>query len=215
METKTPKLNQFKEIADQLEQHFDSRAKIYSDGLKAVDWKSREAQYNRFEQLLKVVDISTPFSILDYGCGDGEFINFLNARNLQFEYFGFDVSTQMLEKANKSHADSVNCHFVNEINDLPTVDYVIASGVFAMKFDFSETEWKEYMMRKITQFNQLANKGFAFNCLTSYSDIEFQRADLYYADPLFWFDYCKRNVSRWVSLLHDYPEYDFTIIVRK
>ncbi len=57
--------------------------------------------------------------------------------------------------------------------------------------------------------------GFAFNALTSYSDIEFRRDDLYYADPLFWFDYCKTNISKYVALLHDYPEYDFTIIVRK
>ncbi len=209
------KLNEFKQIAIKLEQHFDDRAELYSDGLQAVDWKSREAQYNRFQQLLKVVDISVPFSILDYGCGDGEFINFLNAHNLQFEYFGFDVSTQMLEKAKATFADSTNCHFLNEINTLPIVDYTIASGVFAMKFSFSEAEWKEYMIEKVNQLNQFSKKGFAFNCLTSYSDIEFQRADLYYADPLFWFDYCKKNISRLVSLLHDYPEYDFTVIVRK
>ena len=32
---------------------------------------------------------------------------------------------------------------------------------------------------------------------------------------LFFFDFCKRNFSRNVALLHDYGLYDFTIIVRK
>jgi hypothetical protein len=41
------------------------------------------------------------------------------------------------------------------------------------------------------------------------------RDDLYYADPLFLFDYCKRNFAKNVALLHDYRIYDFTIIVRK
>jgi len=41
------------------------------------------------------------------------------------------------------------------------------------------------------------------------------REDLYYADPCFIFDYCKRNFSRNVALLHDYELYEFTIIVRK
>ena len=41
------------------------------------------------------------------------------------------------------------------------------------------------------------------------------RADLYYADPCFLFDYCKRNFAKDVAILHDYSLYDFTLIVRK
>jgi hypothetical protein len=64
-------------------------------------------------------------------------------------------------------------------------------------------------------FNELSRKGFASNFLTGYSDAEKMRADLYYADPLSLFDYCKRNFSKNVALLHDYRLYDFTILVRK
>jgi len=71
------------------------------------------------------------------------------------------------------------------------------------------------MLKTVRELNAISRLGFSFNALTSYSDVEYRRADLYYADPLFWFDYCKRNISKRVSLLHDYPEYDFTIIVRK
>jgi len=51
--------------------------------------------------------------------------------------------------------------------------------------------------------------------LTKYPDAARMRSDLYYADPGFFFDYCKRNFSRNVALLHDYNLYDFTILVRK
>ncbi|HAW53355.1 MAG TPA: SAM-dependent methyltransferase, partial [Flavobacteriales bacterium] len=47
------------------------------------------------------------------------------------------------------------------------------------------------------------------------SDPDRKRPDLYYGDPCFFFDYCKRNFSRNVALLHDYNLYDFTILVRK
>jgi hypothetical protein len=40
------------------------------------------------------------------------------------------------------------------------------------------------------------------------------RADLYYADPLFFFEHCRQRFSRRVALLHDYPLYEFTILVR-
>ncbi len=53
-----------------------------------------------------------------------------------------------------------------------------------------------------------------FNCLTSYSDPEKKRDELYYADPCALFDMCKRRYSRQVALLHDYGLYEFTILVR-
>ncbi len=55
----------------------------------------------------------------------------------------------------------------------------------------------------------------AFNLLTSYSDKDMMRPDLYYGDPLFYFDYCKRNFSQNVALLHDYGLFEFTILVKK
>jgi len=62
--------------------------------------------------------------------------------------------------------------------------------------------------------NQKSKRGFSFNMLTKYSDKEYMRDDLYYADPLFILDFCKRNFSKNVSLLHDYGLYEFTILVR-
>ena len=63
--------------------------------------------------------------------------------------------------------------------------------------------------------NSKSKHAFSFNLLTKYSDKEFMQDYLYYADPLFYFDYCKRNYSKNVALLHDYYQYDFTILVRK
>ncbi|HAI76542.1 MAG TPA: SAM-dependent methyltransferase, partial [Microscillaceae bacterium] len=60
-----------------------------------------------------------------------------------------------------------------------------------------------------------SDQGFAFNALTSYSDLEFRKQELYYSDPLYLFDYCKKNFGKNVALLHDYNQYDFTIIVKK
>lgn len=205
----------FADIIERLKNHFDERVVKYGAGLQSVDWKSRAAQYNRFRELLKLVDVSKPFSILDYGCGSGELARFLNAAGADFQYFGFDVAPQMIEAARKEYAASKNCLFSTRLEDLPKADYTAASGVFSMRFARSDEEWREYMKAKIFEFDALSYKGFAFNALTSYSDVERRREDLFYADPLYWFDFCKRNVSRFVSLLHDYPEYDFTIIVRK
>ena len=90
----------------------------------------------------------------------------------------------------------------------------MASGIFNVKLDTPEPEWREYVLETLGEFKELSRKAFAFNALTSYSDLEFMRPDLYYANPLELFDYCRKNLSRKVALLHDYPLYEFTIVVQ-
>ena len=51
--------------------------------------------------------------------------------------------------------------------------------------------------------------------LSTYSDPDKRRDDLFYADPGSFFDLCKQRFSPRVALLHDYPLYEFTVIVRK
>ena len=84
-----------------------------------------------------------------------------------------------------------------------------------MKLDADFDTWTEIVIEGLNQMNSRAVKGIAFNMLTSYSDADRMRPDLYYGDPCFFFDYCKRNFSKNVALLHDYNLYDFTILVRK
>ena len=68
--------------------------------------------------------------------------------------------------------------------------------------------------RRSPTSRSLGTKGFAFNMLTSYSDADKMRDDLYYGDPCELFDHCKRSYSRNVALLHDYGLYEFTMLVR-
>ena len=100
-------------------------------------------------------------------------------------------------------------------DEIKESDYLIASGIFNVKNEVSESEWLYYILNTIEMMNKKSKKGFAFNVLTKYSDKEYMRDYLYYADPLFLFDYCKRNFSKNVALLHDYGLYEFSILVRK
>jgi hypothetical protein len=94
-------------------------------------------------------------------------------------------------------------------------DYAVASGVFNVKQGAAEDAWQAYVWETIDHLAALATRGFAFNALSLYSDADKRRPDLFYADPLDCFDRCKRSYSRYVTLLHDYPLYEFTILVRR
>jgi len=182
-----------------------------------VDWNSKESQYLRFEQLCKVIKTSEPFSILDYGCGYAELINYLASTCPQttHTYLGYDVSEKMIEEAEKLFGDKKYASFCSVL-PVKVMDYIVASGIFNVKLDLAEQEeWLQYILETLGTFDRLSLKGFSFNALTLYSDADKMKDYLYYADPLFLFDYCKKNFSRNVALLHDYELYEFTIIVRK
>jgi hypothetical protein len=134
------------------------------------------------------------------------------AHSLAFNYVGYDVSERMLSLADRSEP---SWDYTSRRDELQPADYVVASGVFNLRFEVDNTAWREYVVRTIREFASLAQLGFAFNMLTSYSDADKMRADLYYGDPCFFFDHCKREYSRNVALLHDYELYEFTVLVRR
>jgi len=179
-----------------------------------VDWNSDTAQHIRFSQLLRVCDGTRPFSIIDYGCGYGALARYLADRGDSFTYQGFDLTPAMVEEARAFLADVPNVSVTTDPAELRPADYTIASGLFSMKFDTPVDEWERYVLRTIGHLATLSTRGFAFNMLTSYSDPPLMRPDLYYGDPCFYFDLCKRSYSRNVALFHDYDLYDFTVVVR-
>ena len=121
----------------------------------------------------------------------------------------------MIQAAEKRYQGIKNARFVLSHEPDQVADYGVASGIFNVKLQTSTEEWKKYVLHTLEKIAGLSQKGFAFNVLTKYSDPDLMRSDLYYADPLALFDYCKKNFSRFVALLHNYPLYEFTILVRK
>lgn len=195
--------------------YFESELEKHGPSALGVNYNSPEAQSVRFAQIFKLFDLDRPFSVLDYGCGIGNFYEYLTHRAKDFDYTGFDLSQMMLKAGRAMFAGRGNCHFTDKMPADNSFDYTVAISILNNKVSKPDEEWSAHVMERLMDFNRLSKKGFAFNALSTYSDIEKRRADLFYSDPLALFDFCKRNFSRNVALLHDYGLWDFTIIVRK
>jgi hypothetical protein len=183
---------------------------------RGVDWNGRESQENRFAQLLKVCEPGGPAVLGDFGCGYGALREYLVSHGkADCHYRGYDIAPAMVEAARQAHTADANATFSADEAVLHGCDHVVASGVFHVKLAVSREEWEPYLFTGLDRLAELGRRGFAFNMLTSYSDPERMRPDLYYADPCRLFDHCKRRYSRHVALLHDYGLYEFTIVVRK
>jgi SAM-dependent methyltransferase len=180
---------------------------------RGVDWNGAESQATRFEQLSKIISADT-FSIGDLGCGYGAYHGYLAGRFADFTYHGYDVSEAMVAAARQYLPDeNVHLHVASTPDRIS--DYGVASGIFNVRLGRNSDEWRAYVEKTLDALNATSKLGFSFNCLTTYSDAEKMQPDLYYADPLWLFDLCKRRYSRQVALLHDYGLWEFTILVRK
>jgi len=200
-----------------IRKYFENKLSEFGPTPGGVDYNSIQAMELRFEQLLKICDSTQPFSLLDFGCGFGAMAEYLQKKCSNYSYFGYDMVESMITQAKILHAPATSIRFSSSLDNIPICDYVVESGIFNMRLEADYELWTQYVLQTLHQFNTLSCKGFAFNMLTSYSDEEYiqNRPDLYYADPCFYFDYCKKHFSRNVALLHDYQLYDFTILVRK
>jgi len=206
------------ETQKRLNEYFSEKLTAFGTTPKGVDYNGPESQERRFEQLAKIIDDrSQPFTVIDYGSGYGAMFDFLQKKGWQFEYYGIDLIEKMVIAGREAHQDFPNAHFTTEESEVPAADYLLAGAIFNIKLDANYQDWQDFVVTTLQRMNTLCSKGFSFNMLTKYSDADrmAQRPDLFYGDPLFFFDLCKRNFSRNVALLHDYGLYDFTILVRK
>jgi len=198
-----------------VEDYFTAKLEAHGATPLGVGWNSSEAQETRFFQLIKIIDPSKKYSLLDFGSGFGAMYDYLTGLGHQLHYVGYDVTDAMIEKGSELHPNNPDCWFTSSIDEVPVVDYAVLSGALNIKLDNDSATWTAHVIGCLNKMSELSQKGFSFNMLTKYSEAEKMRPELYYGDPQLFFDYCKRNFSRNVVLIHDYILYDFTILVRK
>ena len=195
--------------------YYSAKLSEHGETPQGVDWNGEESQTLRFEQLSKIINTSRPFSVNDLGCGYGAFYDFLNHRYQSFSYLGIDISEDMIRAAKQRYQDRSGVRFVVSNEPDQVADYGVASGIFNVRIGRSDDEWRSHLEATLDVLDRTSRCGFAFNCLTSYSDAGKMQDYLYYVNPCVLFDLCKCRHSRNVALLHDYDLYEFTILVRK
>ncbi|HUK33163.1 MAG TPA: class I SAM-dependent methyltransferase [Vicinamibacterales bacterium] len=178
-----------------------------------VDWNSERSQSLRFDQFMPLISDGDA-SLCDYGCGYGAFLDYARGRGHRGSYVGFDASDAMACEARSRHTEDRLARFTSVRSEVPVSDFTVASGIFNVRQATPVDEWRDYLDDVIGDLAALSRRGFAFNVLSSYSDPEKRRPDLYYADPLELFERCLRRWPRRVAIGHDYDLYEFTVTVK-
>ncbi len=198
-----------------------SIAELYSASLekngstpRGVGWRDTDSQYLRFGKLSQVIDERTPFTVNELGCGYGAMFEYFRDADFPLRGFrGHEIARPMLDVARARIGASPLVTLSDASRLDQAADFSFASGIFNVRLEFDEPTWSAYVEDTLANLHAFSRRGFAFNVLSTY--VDYREPHLFYADPMRFFDLCKRKFGRFVSLAHDYPLYEWTMTVRK
>ena len=181
----------------------------YGESHLSTGWGSKASQSRRFE-VLSEIGLSPHDTILDVGCGLGEFNFWLIQNEHKVQYSGIDVTDSMIKRAQEKFPNNqFRCMSLNDVKEeLDAYDFVFASGIFYLKTKNSLS----FMEEAIQTMYLIAKKGVAFNSLSSWSP-SIQK-DEFFADPVVVLELC-RNLTKNIVFRHDYHSSDFSIYLYK
>src|SRR5919109_5069282 len=93
------------EVAALVRTYFGACLDRYGHDPRGVDWQSMAAQRARFAAVLAVGDLDGA-TLLDAGCGLGDFYDYLRERGIDARYTGCDLSTPHIEAARTAYPDA-------------------------------------------------------------------------------------------------------------
>jgi SAM-dependent methyltransferase len=182
------------------------RLRRFGPSAHALASGSEAHQAIRYQALLSLGDLHGT-SILDLGCGLGDFLGFLTNRRIAVNYTGYDVSPDLVAHARIRYPGA---RF--EVRDIQQdglpepFDYIVASQVFnnRLRHEDNVAVVKDVLRRCYAA----SRRGVAMDMLTAYAD--FREAHLYYFSPEEMFAHAKTLTKR-VMLRHDYCLFEFTL----
>lgn len=198
-----PLLEQWRERAATFHEELVERR---GDGWQAF-WGSQESQRARYQVLMDHLPLHGA-SVLEVGCGFGDFLDYAAERGVQpRRYLGVDLSARIVAGAQARHPQA-EFAVLDVLHSDPPLrpDFVIASGIMAVAVD----GYDEYVLGTLRRFQALAGRGFGLNFLSTAS----QRPDgvSRYVEPAWLLGLFQRHISWRCRLIHDYRPNDFTLI---
>lgn len=201
-------------ILSEVAAYYASKLEAHGSTPQGVDWNGIDSHERRHRQFLRLLDGSPDASIIDLGCGFGDFLRFLRVAGYSGRFIGYDIAPSMIEKARELHGEGDDRQWRVGAEPVEVADFAVASGILNVKGDVANEIWTRHVHRTIDILAQAGRRGFAFNVLSMSSDPDRRRPSLYYADPVDMLAYCLARFGRSIALLQDYGLYEFTVVVR-
>ncbi|MBC5763376.1 class I SAM-dependent methyltransferase [Ramlibacter albus] len=181
---------------------------------RGVDWPSAGTQALRLEQLLRLCDFASPFTLNDLGCGYGALLGLLRrtGRARGVDYLGTDVSPAMVAQARALWRGTARF----EVGGAPSrvADYSVASGIFNVRIDEPRRLWEDFVAETLVQLAFASRRGFAVNFLKPLPRGTDDVPELYRPPPRRWAAFCEDELGLSVETVAGYGLREVTLFAR-
>ena len=190
---------------------YNFHLKKFGDRPEALRW-TPQGQLRRYHTLVDIAPGAelNNSTILDYGCGTGDFYRFLKRRGINVRYTGVDINENFISLAKSKYPE---CTFkVMSADDDDDqfegfYDYIFICGVFNLRVPGVDDDMKNAL---VTLFKH-CSKGLALNALSSHAPVKDH--ELHFTSPEGMVKFAIENLSPSVALRHDRIPNDFTLYV--
>ena len=204
------------DLLDPVAESFGRVIRHFGPMHRGVGWRSPDGHRLRFQILSEIFATEADLGhiiVNDLGCGYGAYFDFL--KDLPAfaggHYLGYDISPHMLDACRKRIKDPT-ASFIQSHRATETADYSFVCGSYNIKMHADDAEWLALIEHSLMDLWSMTKTGLAFNMMSNYKPP--REPTIYYADPKHFFDFCMKNLSDKVTLLHDYslPEWSIFIL---
>ena len=185
----------------QVRDYWDQKARSAADDCVRIE-SGRKGQRLRFEAFLRAHDVRGR-SILDIGCGVGDFFARLQETKAGADYLGIDVSPEMIARARQRFPDGI--FEVGEAGLLDArFDYTVAFAIHNVKVE----RGREILEQSLRQQFALCDIAAHISLLTDrYKDFD-PHIQAWPAEELLTL---ALSITPYVTLRHDYLPNDFSV----
>ena len=179
-----------KELLDCYNRHL----RDFGDRPGAVRW-TPEGQRRRYERMLQVSGDITGKSILDFGCGKGDFYAFLKEKGIETRYCGIDINQNFIALArSKFPGTEFLAMDIDEAEMQREFDVIFICGVFNLRVAGVEESVKDILLK----LSRICREGLHANFLSWY--VPRRSVDLFYMKPEEILQFTLDNISRSVTM---------------
>jgi ubiquinone/menaquinone biosynthesis C-methylase UbiE len=190
---------------DRIIQRYNARLAQYGYDIRTLASGTEERRRIRYRVLYEV-GVTSGSSIMDLGCGFGDFYAYLREQGIEVQYTGYDINPALIEVAKKKYPQAA--FSVKDIleENFPDFDFIVSSSAFNLTLRVHDNySFIEHILK--TCYSH-ARKGVAVDFMTSY--VDFNSSEAFYYSPERVFAISK-GITKCVCLRHDYPLYEFCI----
>jgi trans-aconitate methyltransferase len=194
-----------KKIHDSIIKHYSTLYKKYGSSPKSLGWLNGR-QSVRFD-VISQIGIKNKDSVLDIGCGFGDFFGYLQYKKIKVDYHGIDINEKFLDLAREKYPKALF-----EVRDIQTnkikkkYDWVVATGITNYATNYN------YLKKILEEMFKISKKGVVMDFITDY--VDYKDKDIFYSSPEKMFQYAK-NLTKRVTLRHDYIPFEFCLYLFK